>query len=103
LVGLPACWCVAPFVGYWSFLLLVAGAALFPVPTFAITRQVIIGHTTLEQRTTALSIDGITTDLTFMVGPVIGVLLATTIPTPRPSPGTRPGPGASSPRPPAVA
>jgi MFS family permease len=82
LIVLPACWCVAPFVGYWSFLLLVAGAALFTVPTFAITRQVIIGHTTLGQRTTALSIDGITTDLTFMVGPVIGVLLATTIPTP---------------------
>jgi MFS family permease len=81
LVVLPACWCVAPFVGYWSFLLLVAGAALCTVPTFAITRQVIIGHTTLEQRTTALSIDGITTDLTFMVGPVIGVLLATTIRT----------------------
>jgi MFS family permease len=82
LVVVPACWCVAPFVGYWPFLVLVAGAALFTVPTFAITRQVIIGHTTLQQRTSALSVDGITTDLTFMVGPVIGVLLATTIPTP---------------------
>jgi MFS family permease len=82
LVVLPACWCVAPFVGYWSFLVLVAVAGLFTVPTFAITRQVIIGHTTLRQRTNALSIDGITTDLTFMVGPVVGVLLATTIPTP---------------------
>jgi MFS family permease len=82
LAVLPVCWCVAPFVGYWPFLALVAGAALFTVPTFAITRQVIIGHTTLGQRTTALSIDGITTDLTFMVGPVVGVLLATTIPTP---------------------
>jgi predicted MFS family arabinose efflux permease len=69
-------------VGYWPFLVLVAGAALFTVPTFAITRQVIIGHTTLQQRTSALSVDGITTDLTFMVGPVVGVLLATTIPTP---------------------
>jgi predicted MFS family arabinose efflux permease len=82
LVVVPACWSVAPFVGYWPFLLLVAAAALLTVPTFAITRQVIIGHTTLQQRTSALSVDGITTDLTFMVGPVVGVLLATTIPTP---------------------
>jgi len=82
LVLLPMCWVVAPFVGYWPFLVLVAVAGLFTVPTFAITRQVIIGHTSLEQRTTALSVDGITTDLTFMVGPVLGVLLATTIPTP---------------------
>ena len=82
LVLLTACWCVAPFVGYWAFLALVALSALFTVPTFAITRQVIIGHTAPQQRTSALSIDGMTTDLTFMVGPVVGVLLATTIPTP---------------------
>jgi MFS family permease len=82
LALLTVCWCVAPFVGYWPFLVMVAAAALFTVPTFAITRQVIIGHTSPQQRTSALSIDGITTDLTFMLGPVLGVLLATTIPTP---------------------
>jgi MFS family permease len=82
LVVLTVGWCVAPYVGYWPFLVLVALTALFTVPTFSITRQVLIGHTSPAQRINALSIDGITTDLTFMVGPVVGVLLATTIATP---------------------
>jgi MFS family permease len=69
-------------VGFWPFLVLVGLAALFTVPTFAITRSVLINNTSLEHRTAALSLDGILSDITFMVGPVLGVVLATSVPTP---------------------
>jgi MFS family permease len=82
LAVLTCCWVVAPWVGFWPFLVLVALAGLFTVPTFAITRSVLINNTSLEHRTAALSLDGILSDITFMVGPVLGVVLATSVPTP---------------------
>ncbi|GAB4003264.1 MFS transporter [Nocardioides ultimimeridianus] len=82
LVVLALTWSIAPWVGYWPLLGLASLAGLFTVPSFSIVRAVLIGAVPEHQRTTALSIDSIATELTFMVGPVLGVLAATTLPTP---------------------
>ncbi|GAB2976305.1 MFS transporter [Nocardioides montaniterrae] len=81
LVVLGATWSVAPWVGYWPLVGLAALAGLFTIPSFSIIRAVLMGAVPTSQRTTALSIDSIATELTFMVGPVLGVLAATTLPT----------------------
>jgi MFS family permease len=81
LVVLTACWCVAPWVGYWALLGFVAVAGLFMIPTFSVVRQVLIGAVPDDQRTAVLAIDSVVVELSFMVGPVLGVLAAVYLPT----------------------
>lgn len=75
-------WSIAPWLPFWPFLVVAGVAELFTVPTFTIVRQVLIAQVPDSQRTTALSIDGITTELSYLVGPVLGVIAATSLPTP---------------------
>jgi len=82
LVALTVCWSIAPWIGYWPLLAFVAVAGLFTMPTFSIVRQVLIGAVPDEQRTAVLSVDSVVVELSFMVGPVLGVLAATYLPTP---------------------
>ena len=82
LVVLTATWTIAPWVGYWVLLGFVALAGLFVVPTFSIVRQVLIGAVPDEQRTAVLSVDSVVVELSFMIGPVVGVLAATYLATP---------------------
>lgn len=81
LVALAACWSVAPFVGYWPLLVIVGFASLFVVPSFSIVRQTMITAVDETQRKSALSIDAVATEVSFMMGPAVGVLLATVWPT----------------------
>ena len=82
LVVMTGCWLVAPFVGYWVLLGFVAVAGLFMFPVFSIVRQVLIGAVPESQRTAVLSVDSVVVELSFMVGPVLGVLAAVYLPTP---------------------
>jgi MFS family permease len=82
LVVMTACWLVAPWVGYWLLLGFVAVSGLFMIPMFSIVRQVLIGAVPEGQRTAVLSVDSVVTELSFMVGPVLGVLAAVYLPTP---------------------
>jgi MFS family permease len=77
LVVQVACWSVAPWVDYAPLMALAALAGLFVVPTFSILRQVIIRSVPEERRRTGLSLDSASTELSFMVGPALGVWLAT--------------------------
>jgi MFS family permease len=77
LVVLAACWSFAPFLGYWPLLGLATVAGLFVVPSFSIVRQAMIHGVPEQQRTTALSIDAVVIEISFMIGPALGVLLAT--------------------------
>jgi MFS family permease len=77
LVILALVWSVAPFVGYWLLLPLAVVGGLFIVPTFSIVRQVLITAVEDRHRTAALSLDSLATEISFMVGPVLGVLGAT--------------------------
>lgn len=81
LLVLAACWSVAPFLGYWPLLLLASVAGLFTVPSFSIVRQAVIHAVDDEHRKTALSIDAVVLEISFMIGPALGVLLATVWPT----------------------
>jgi MFS family permease len=76
-----ACWAVAPFAGYWALLILGAFAGLFVVPTFSIVRQAVIVAVPDTGRRTALALDSVFVELSFMVGPVLGVALATQLST----------------------
>jgi MFS family permease len=78
LVITAACWSVAPFVGYWLLLVLAALAGLFVVPTFSIIRQAVIAAVPESDRRTALALDAVSVELSFMIGPVVGVWTATT-------------------------
>ncbi len=77
LVVQALCWSVAPWVDYWWLLGLAAMGGLFVVPTFSIIRQVIINAVPEDQRRTALSLDSIATEVSFMAGPALGVWAAT--------------------------
>lgn len=82
LVVAAVCWTIAPWVGFWPLTFLVLIAGLFVVPSFSIVRQVMIAAVPLRHRTAALSLDAVAVELSFMVGPVVGVLIATSMPTP---------------------
>ncbi|NNG40646.1 MFS transporter [Flexivirga sp. ID2601S] len=75
------CWAVAPFVGYWALLVLATIAGLFVVPTFSIIRQAVIAAVPDSDRRTALSLDGMVVEMSFMVGPILGVWLASFVDT----------------------
>lgn len=78
LVVLTVCWSIAPFVSYWPLVVLVGIGGLFVIPSFSIVRQALMHAVPDEQRRTALSIDSVVIEIAYMIGPVLGVLLATT-------------------------
>jgi MFS family permease len=82
LLVLSACWSVAPFVSYWPLLALASVAGLFTVPSFSIVRQALMHAVPEHQRKAVLSIDSVAVEISFMIGPVLGVLLATYVSTP---------------------
>ena len=71
------CWSIAPWVDYWWLMGLAALGGLFAIPTFSILRQVLIASVPDEQRRTALSLDSVCTEFSFMAGPALGVWVAT--------------------------
>jgi predicted MFS family arabinose efflux permease len=64
-------------VDYLLLLLLAALAGLFVVPTFSIIRQAVMAAVPESDRRTALSLDAVAVEVSFMVGPLVGVWAAT--------------------------
>jgi MFS family permease len=81
IVVAAVCWSIAPFVGYWLLLGLAALAGLFVIPSFSIIRQAVIAAVPEDDRRTAISLDSVAVELSFMVGPAAGVWAATVWPT----------------------
>ena len=52
------------------------------MPQFSIVRQVLIDAAPDERRTAVLAVDSVVVEISFMIGPVLGVIAATTLPTP---------------------
>lgn len=77
LLILTACWSIAPFFGYWPLLVLAALGGLFVVPSFTIVRQALMHAVPESQRRSVLAIDSVIIELSFMIGPALGVVLAT--------------------------
>jgi MFS family permease len=82
LAVLAACWAIAPFAGYAPLMVLAFVAGLFAVPVFSVVRQALLCAVPPEQRRAALSVDSVMVEISFMIGPALGVLLASTMPTP---------------------
>jgi MFS family permease len=72
-----ACWSIAPFVDYLPLLVLAVIAGLFVIPTFSITRQAVIAAVPEEDRRTAISLDAVAVELSFIVAPAVAVWAAT--------------------------
>lgn len=81
LVVLAVVWSLAPFVSYAALLVLAVIGGLANLPHFSVIRQVLIAAVDDDDRKAALSLDALFTELSFMIGPVIGVLVATWIDT----------------------
>jgi MFS family permease len=81
LVVTAVCWSIAPFVGYIPLLLLAALGGLFIIPIFSVIRLAVIAAVPETDRRTALSLDAVAVELSFMVGPLVGVWAATIWPT----------------------
>ena len=74
-------WTAMPFLPYAVLLpgSIVAGA--FAVPSFSILRQALIAVVPEERRRSALSLDSVFTELSFMIGPAVAVWAAATYDT----------------------
>ena len=81
LVVLAVVWSIAPFVPYAALLALAVIGGLANLPLFSVVRQALISAVDDGDRKAVLSLDAIITELSFMLGPVLGVLLATWIDT----------------------
>jgi predicted MFS family arabinose efflux permease len=70
-------WGLSPFASYSQLLALGFVGGLLGLPVFGITRQSLAVLVPGDQRRTAFSLDAIGTELSFIIGPSVGVLVAT--------------------------
>ena len=71
-------WSLAQAAPYWSLLAMALIGGFLALPAFSVARQSISALTPEAQRLPAFALDSISTELSFMTGPALGVLIATT-------------------------
>jgi predicted MFS family arabinose efflux permease len=71
-------WFSSPHVPYWALLIAALFGGFLSLPAFAVARQSIAALAPESHRLPAFALDSITTELSFMVGPALGVLISTT-------------------------
>ncbi|MEV6299615.1 MFS transporter [Actinoplanes sp. NPDC051861] len=71
-------WLVAQSLPYWALLPVAAVGGFLALPAFSVARQSIAALTPESHRLPAFALDSITTEMSFMAGPALGVLIATT-------------------------
>ena len=74
-------WTSLPFVSYAVLLPASVVAGAFAVPSFSILRQALIAAVPDDSRRSALSLDSVFTELSFMIGPAVAVWAAATYDT----------------------
>lgn len=72
-------WLIAPHLPYHVLLVCALPAGLLTLPASSVARQILAALVTPEQRRTAFSLDSMSLELTFMIGPAIGVAIATQV------------------------
>ncbi|AXE37603.1 MFS transporter [Acidipropionibacterium virtanenii] len=70
-------WLAAPWIGYLPLLALVAIAGLWNYPVFTVPRQVLIARAPLDHRRAALSLDSVSVEICYMIGPTVAIIAAT--------------------------
>ena len=78
LILLPLGFIAAPFLGYWALMAVMAGVGLLAIPWFVLTRQLMLAAVPHDLRRPALALDSVVTEVAFMGGPTLGIVLATT-------------------------
>ncbi|WP_298459724.1 MFS transporter [uncultured Cellulomonas sp.] len=73
-----AVWATAPSLGFRGLVVAGVVAGLFMVPVFSVIRQSLSVLVPEREQRTAFALDSVTTELSFMLGPVLGVVVATT-------------------------
>lgn len=76
-----AVWFVAPRLPYEALLVAAVIAGVYLVPAFSVTRQSLSVLVPRERQQTAFALDSVFTELTFMVAPLVGVWVATSVST----------------------
>lgn len=76
-----AVWIIAPRLGYEALVVAAVVAGAFLVPVFSVVRQSLAVLVPAEQQRTAYALDSVGTEMTFMLAPTIGVLIATQVST----------------------
>ncbi|GAA2571744.1 MFS transporter [Winogradskya consettensis] len=71
-------WTSAQVFPYWALLIAALVGGFLTLPAFSIARQSIAALTPPSHRLPAFALDSITTELSFMTGPALGVLVSTT-------------------------
>jgi MFS family permease len=72
-----AVWTAVPFLDYRSLLAAAFVGGLLSVPIFTVVRQSLAVLVPAAQQRVAFTLDSIGTEVTFMIGPALGVVLAT--------------------------
>ncbi|WP_412543753.1 MFS transporter [Longispora sp. K20-0274] len=72
-------WVAAPFLPYPALLVAAFLGGLVGVGVFSVARQALAALVPEDQRRTAFSIDSMSTELSYMVGPALAIILATQV------------------------
>src|SRR4051794_17181185 len=72
-----AVWFAAPHLSYEALIVAVFLGGLFLVPVFSVSRQSLSVLVPIQHQRAAFALDSVAVELTFMLSPVVGVLLAT--------------------------
>ncbi|GGK87155.1 MFS transporter [Mangrovihabitans endophyticus] len=78
-VGEVTFWTSAQAMPYWAVLLAALVGGIVTLPAFAVARQSIAALAPESHRRAAFSLDSIATEISFMTGPALGVVVATTV------------------------
>ena len=81
IVATAVVWTTLPFLPYAVLLPACVLGGFFNVPIFSILRQALIAAVPGERRRTALSLDSVLTELSFMIAPAVAVWAAATYDT----------------------
>jgi MFS family permease len=74
-------WGSAPWLPYQVLLVAAFVSGLFTLPVFSVVRQSLAALVPEDQRRPAYSLDSMSIELSFMFGPMLGVLMATQVST----------------------
>jgi MFS family permease len=76
LAAQAAFWGAAPFLSYPALLVSALAGGLLGVPVFSITRQSLAVLVPPERRRTAFALDSMSVEISYIIGPAIGAVLA---------------------------
>ncbi len=79
--GQGAFWLLAPFLPYPLLLPLGLCGGLLSLPLFSVSRQSLAALVPVDRRRTAYSLDSMSVEVSFALGPAAGVLMATQVST----------------------